>query len=960
MLTATAQSAASIVLSWTDNSNNADGYVVTMAPAGSSEFDTVPNGVILDPSAAGFTVTGLSEATQYQFQVYAFNATGPSTTSNIAAPTTLPAAPSLSAVVAYDNGIDVSWDNNSSNAGGFQVQRSMNGSTFPDTFDVRADQTTYLDTSVAPNTQYTYRVVATGAGGSSGPSTTAAVWSFPVSPTNFVSISTTSSSVTLNWTPGVNGAAGYNIERISSEDDVVGLGSAGSGATTFTDTTADPGQTYSYTITASNPSGTADAVDSSPISVLTAAPTGLTTTSITAGAVSLQWNDVTGETGFTVQRSPDGMTGWTNIGTTDQGQTTYADTMVAEGTQYYYAVVGTNSSGPGDPTSAVGALTTPAAPTGLAAMPISATEVDLAWTNHAASADGYDVWRSANGGVATRIAHALSGSATSYDDTGASAGTNYSYQVYAYNSTGNSIAATQTALTVPGQPQSFAAVAPSSSELDLSWNAVATATQYTIQRSPDGSTQWQTLGHTSGLSFNDPNLTEGTTYYYTVIASNATGPGQAATTNAPTLPAAVISLSVTASSATSVSLSWVDNSVGATGYDVYRQTNNAGSFGLVDTISDPTVTSFNDTVSEGTTYTYRVFAVDISGPGSANDISITTVPATPTLNSVTAASDTVINLVWTNNSAHATGFTVERTLLNANDWQTLTSTLPSSATTYSDTIAAGGTEYQYRVFAHGAGGNSADSNVLSALTYPSAITTLGTTSSSTTEIDLSWTAATGATSYKILRSLTNSGFVQIDTAGAGATGYQDNDLGSDLTEATRYYYQVVANNATGDSATGNTVYASTLALAPSGLALAVVSNHEIDLSWTNNSAGNAVTVGIEQSQNGSSWSQLGTRTSPGTITYHDTSVLAGHQYYYRVSAIDEGGTNYMSDVTSVSTFSAPDAPTLTATPVTDGTVSLSWTAPDQCDNLHRSTFDRQRLVGCRDPRPPPQRSSIPV
>ena len=239
----------------------------------------------------------------------------------------------------------------------------------------------------------------------------------------------------------------------------------------------------------------------------------------------------------------------------------------------------------------------------------------------------------------------------------------------------------------------------------------------------------------------------------------------------------------------------------------------------------------------------------------------------------------------------------------------------------------GGTQYQYKVIAQGAGGNSADSNVIAALAYPDAVSTLAAqTTASTSAIDLTWTGVTGATTYKILRSLDGQSFTQVDSISGPASSYHDNDLGNGLTEGTVYYYQVIANDATGDSAAGNIDHATTLAAAPSGLTPTVVSNTEVDLSWTNNSA-NQTSVGIERSDNNSTWTLIATTSSGTANTYQDTSVSGGTTYYYRVSAIDAGGTNYMSDTPSVSTLTVPNGSTVTATAITDGSVSLSWTTP---------------------------------
>lgn len=73
------------------------------------------------------------------------------------------------------------------------------------------------------------------------------------------------------------------------------------------------------------------------------APAHLTAVSAGTGTIQLSWSDVTGETGFVVQRSNNGTDGWTGIATIAPGQTTFEDTSLSPSTTYYYCVVATNA-----------------------------------------------------------------------------------------------------------------------------------------------------------------------------------------------------------------------------------------------------------------------------------------------------------------------------------------------------------------------------------------------------------------------------------------------------------------------------------------------------------------------------------------------------------------------------------------------------------------------------------------
>src|SRR5207245_2144072 len=79
----------------------------------------------------------------------------------------------------------------------------------------------------------------------------------------------------------------------------------------------------------------------------------------------------------------------------------------------------------------------PAAPSNLTATAASTSEIDLAWTNNASNATSVKIERSPDGTTFTQIT-TVSGSATSYNDTGLSANTKYYYRVRASNTAGDS------------------------------------------------------------------------------------------------------------------------------------------------------------------------------------------------------------------------------------------------------------------------------------------------------------------------------------------------------------------------------------------------------------------------------------------------------------------------------------------------------------------------------------------
>ncbi|MDO8988399.1 MAG: fibronectin type III domain-containing protein [Sideroxyarcus sp.] len=96
-------------------------------------------------------------------------------------------------------------------------------------------------------------------------------------------------------------------------------------------------------------------------------------------------------------------------------------------------------------------------------------------------------------------------------------------------------------------------------------------------------------------------------------------------------------------------------------------------------------------------------------------------------------------------------------------------------------------------------------------TAPAAPTGVAATAASSTQINVGWTAVSGATSYNIYRSTSPSVQItsgnKINTGTVAASTYSD----TGLTASTTYYYKVTAVNADGESAGSTEVSAATQA-----------------------------------------------------------------------------------------------------------------------------------------------------
>ncbi|GAA1978618.1 hypothetical protein GCM10009817_18900 [Terrabacter lapilli] len=250
---------------------------------------------------------------------------------------------------------------------------------------------------------------------------------------------------------------------------------------------------------------------------------------------------------------------------------------------------------------------------------------------------------SAGGEAATPVASNVTG--TSFTDTGLTNGTTYYYTVAAINAVGTSPQSNeasttpQAAATAPSAPTGLSA-GPGNASVSLTWTAPASnggspVTGYAVYRgtSAGGEGARPVASNVTGTSFTDTGLTNGTTYYYKVAAINAVGTSpqsneaSATPQTAATAPSAPTGLSAGPGNA-SVSLTWTapasNGGSPVTGYAVYRGTS-AGGEAASPVASNVTGTSFTDTgLSNGTTYYYKVAAINAVGTSpQSNEASAT-------------------------------------------------------------------------------------------------------------------------------------------------------------------------------------------------------------------------------------------------------------------------------------------------------------------------------------------------
>lgn len=190
-----------------------------------------------------------------------------------------------------------------------------------------------------------------------------------------------------------------------------------------------------------------------------------------------------------------------------------------------------------------------------------------------------------------------------------------------------------------------------------------------------------------------------------------------------------------------------------------------------------------------------------------------------------------------------------------------------------------------------------------------------------TKVTLAWGAATGATSYNLYRGTAAGGEAATPIAmGIGGTSYTD----TGVVNGTTYFYKVSGVNAGGIGARSNEASARPAAVQPPGVPgnlTATGAIGKITLQWSSGSGAASYTVYRGTASGAQATAPLATGVT-GT-TYADTTGLNGVTYFYKVVAVNLGGTSGASNEASAAPLPVVAPANLTAAPG-DAKVTLNW------------------------------------
>ena len=175
----------------------------------------------------------------------------------------------------------------------------------------------------------------------------------PAAPTNLSAAAQSATVINLVWTDNAFNETSYTVERsLDGVSNWTALLPLGADVSSYRDFGLTPSTKYYYRVHASNPGGDSSAAIANATTQPPPPPSQPQNTTVTPYSQSklqVDWYDASdNETGFKIERSPDGQSGWFEITRTAANATAYIDLGLQPLTTYYYRVRAFNSSGNSD------------------------------------------------------------------------------------------------------------------------------------------------------------------------------------------------------------------------------------------------------------------------------------------------------------------------------------------------------------------------------------------------------------------------------------------------------------------------------------------------------------------------------------------------------------------------------------------------------------------------------------
>ncbi len=252
-----------VLLSWVDNSNNEDGFILYHSTDGSN-FTVLET---LGANTIEYVDADLDYDTRKWYRVSAYIGTEQSEYSNtetVYVQDPRSTAPYALTAIGNVSSINLNWVDDSANENGFNIWYSENDIDYVLAANVPADSTSFTHKNLLPETTYFYKVTSYNNFGESGFSNTASATTLPTPialpkpPDNFVrrpiglNAVPIDGGIVLNWVDDSINETGFQIYRSTNGIEFNELADIGAEVTSYFDQEEKGGIKYWYKVRAYN------------------------------------------------------------------------------------------------------------------------------------------------------------------------------------------------------------------------------------------------------------------------------------------------------------------------------------------------------------------------------------------------------------------------------------------------------------------------------------------------------------------------------------------------------------------------------------------------------------------------------------------------------------------------------------------------------------------------------------
>lgn len=855
----TAQSAiGGIDISWV-KANGVDKYQIVRRELGTEEWT-----VIAEPSNSKVTHkdTTVENGKTYEYDVNSVLGSFITETLEEGQIVTYLTSPAVNSVANIPEGIELKWET-VDNAAYYVVYRKAVGVETEFSQYATVTSNNFVDADVTVGKAYTYSVQAVSNYGDESAFTKTGYTITRVPSTVVTEIVAQADSIKVTW-EAVEGVDGYNIYRKTESSEWEKAGGVSKLSNSFEDKGAKSGQTYFYCVTPCIGNSESAKVSSFNSVYYLKAPQNVVAVN-TKDAIKVSWSASAGSTEYRIYRN-DG-SGAELVGNVDGGETEFIDNNTIQDGVYTYYVKAINEAMGESFNSEI----TPGVKR-IECVEKIKTEilkdgVLITWREHP-YADSYIVCRK-NNGTWTRIAETID---IEYTDKTIVSGETYGYWVIPV------VGEFEGGIDEDSVNEFKYLAVPSISDAELTtdsikikWTKVTGAKNYKIQRAPldsdgDRSDSYKTIATVKAdkSSYEDENVKAGKGYIYRIYAIDGETTSLASSGYKATF-LATQSVKSLSNAYGGVKITWSGTS-GAKNYRVYRKVS-GGDWEFVKKLSS-SKRSYVDKGAENGVKTYYAVKAQNGDSISTYKAKSFTYFASP---EVTVSNNTsAITVTWDKISG-AKSYYVYRKGPGEKSWKKI-STVTKNI--YTDRDVKNGKYYSYTVKAYNGDILSAyntDGWKIKRLSAPK----LKSIKNATDGVTISWSKATGASKYIVMRKTSTSKWEEIKTT--KSTSFTDKTAKAGKT----YTYTVKA----GYSDYRSTYIADGLKikrLARPALSSVKSAKKGITFKWKEVTGASGYLV--YRKTGSGDWEQIAKVTGASTVSYVDKTAKKGKTYYYSVRA----------------------------------------------------------------------------